>query len=68
MPLLKDGCIVDDPWRHAEDGDALSDTTPATVSLMRWSAERETLFRRGGRLGLRLPNDAPPLALASDIL
>ena len=67
MPLLKDGRVVDDPWRHVADGEALPDGAAASVSLQRWSAERDTLCRRAGRLGLRLPNDAPPLALAGDV-
>jgi uncharacterized protein (DUF934 family) len=67
MPLLKEGRVVDDPWRHLDDAEALPEGAPASVSLKRWSAERETLARRVGRIGLRLPNDAPPLDLAPDI-
>lgn len=67
MPLLKDGRIVEDPWRHLDDAESLPDGQAATVSLKRWTAERETLMRRPGRLGLRLPNDASPLDLAADL-
>jgi uncharacterized protein (DUF934 family) len=67
MPLLKDGRIVEDPWRHLDDAESLPDGEAATVSLPRWTAEREALLRRPGRLGLRLPNDASPLALADDL-
>lgn len=67
MPLLKGGRIADDPWRHLDDAESLPDGAPATVSLNRWSAERAVLSERNGRLGLRLPNDAAPLALADDI-
>jgi uncharacterized protein (DUF934 family) len=38
-----------------------------TVSLKRWSGERDALCRRTGRIGLRLPNDAVPASLAQDI-
>jgi len=67
MPLLKDGRIIEDPWRHLDDAESLPDGQAATVSLPRWTAEREALSRRPGRLGLRLPNDASPLALADDL-
>jgi uncharacterized protein (DUF934 family) len=67
MPLLKDGRIVDDPWRHLGDADASPASAPATVSLKRWFGERDALYRRVGRIGLRLPNDVPPNGLAADI-
>ena len=67
MPLLKDGRIGDDPWRHPDDAESLPDDAPATVSLARWRAERDALARRAGRIGLRLPNDVSPLELAEDV-
>jgi uncharacterized protein (DUF934 family) len=67
MPLLKDGRVVPDPWRHLEDAERPPDDEPATVSLKRWSAERNVLKGWPGRLGLRLPNDASPLDLAADV-
>jgi len=67
MPLLKDGRLVDDPWRHLDDAESLPEGAPASVSLKRWTAEREALRTRSGALGLRLPNDAAPLELAADV-
>jgi uncharacterized protein (DUF934 family) len=67
MPLIKDGRVVDDPWRHVEDGAPLPEGAPVTVSWKRWSSERDTLGPRDGRLGLRLPNDVPPLTLPKDV-
>jgi uncharacterized protein (DUF934 family) len=67
MPLLKDGRVVDDAWRHSADDEPLLEGEPATVSLKRWSGERDALYRRNGRLGLRLPNDAVPASLAGDV-
>jgi uncharacterized protein (DUF934 family) len=66
MPLIKNGGFVADPWRHIEDGAPLPADAPATVSWKRWSSEREILVGHNGRLGLRLPNDVPPLSLAQD--
>jgi uncharacterized protein (DUF934 family) len=67
MPLIKEGRLVDDPWRHIEDGASLPDEVPATMSWKRWSSEREALGGHKGRLGLRLPNDVAPLALTDDV-
>jgi uncharacterized protein (DUF934 family) len=67
MPLLKDGRLVEDPWRHVEDGEALPPDAPATVSWQRWNAEGAMLARRAGPLGLRLPNDVSPLELGAEI-
>lgn len=67
MLLIKDRRIVGDAWRHIADDEPLPDAEPATVSLKRWASEHDALYRRVGRLGLRLPNDTPPMALAQDI-
>lgn len=67
MPLIKQGRFTDDPWRHVEDGAPLAAGVPATVSFKRWSSERDALLGRDGRLGLRLPNDVPPITLAKDV-
>jgi uncharacterized protein (DUF934 family) len=67
MPLLKDGRVVDDPWRHLDDNESLPEGEAATVSLKRWSAERDALYRRTGRIGLRLPNDAVVTSLTKDV-
>ena len=68
MPLLKDGRVVTDPWRHLEDGDALPPGAPVTVSWKRWSGERDTLMAHDGPLGLRLPNDVTVAGLAGDVV
>jgi uncharacterized protein (DUF934 family) len=67
MPLLREGRVAEDAWRHLDDGDPLPESDAATVSFKRWSAERDTLYRRNGRIGLRLPNDVPPVNLAADV-
>ncbi len=67
MPLLKDGRVIADPWHHLDDAQALPDGAPASVSLQRWTAERDALLGRDGPLGVRLPNDVSPLELAADV-
>ena len=67
MPLLRQDGVVEDQWRHLDDGEPIPDGEPATVSLHRWARERDRLYRRNGPIGLRLPNDATPTDLAQDI-
>lgn len=36
MPLIRDGRIIADPWRHLGDEEALDDGEAASVSFQRW--------------------------------
>src|SRR5579864_254360 len=65
MPLIKGGRFVADPWRHLDDAAPVPEGEAVTVSLKRWSSERDALYRRKGDLGLRIPNDVPPMSLAN---
>jgi uncharacterized protein (DUF934 family) len=65
MLLADDGALREDDWRHIEDAEAIPDGEAVTVSFARWGKEGEALRGRDGRLGLRLPNDAPVEAIAS---
>ncbi|MEW6038207.1 MAG: DUF934 domain-containing protein [Pseudomonadota bacterium] len=56
MPIIKDGKIVTDTWRHLADDEPVS-AAPCTVSLSRWRRERHELAARGGALGLRISGD-----------
>jgi len=67
MSLIKDGCFVEDPWRHLADDAATGFDFCISVSLKRWQAERARLLDSGAALGVRLPNDVAPDALAPDL-
>lgn len=67
MPLLKDGRLVDDPWRTVAADEALPMEAPAILSLDRWQAEREALAGHNGPLGIRLRSDQPPTPIADDL-
>jgi uncharacterized protein (DUF934 family) len=56
MPLLKDGRLVEDPWRVVDDTAPLPASEPAIVSFARFQAERDALLSRGAPLGVKLRN------------
>lgn len=67
MLLAEDGRMHEDAWHHLDDEEAVPDSDPVTVSWARWKKAGETLRSRNGKLGLRLPNDAPPEQIAPDL-
>lgn len=56
MPLLKNGALVDDPWRFAGDDTPLPPDAPVVLSFARWQAERGALVLRHAPLGVRFRN------------
>ena len=44
MPLIKDGRFITDAWRHLGDADTTPEGDAVTVSLTRWTSERDALF------------------------
>lgn len=69
-PIIKNRRIVDDGWVHVDDGQPLPEGSDATVSLSRWSAERDELrarARSGGRVGVRLRPDDETDAIEGDL-
>jgi uncharacterized protein (DUF934 family) len=64
MPLLKDGRLVEDPWRVVDDAAPLPAVEPAIVSFARFQAERDRLLARAAPLGVRLRNTEAIDALA----
>jgi uncharacterized protein (DUF934 family) len=67
MLLLKDGRLAEDCWRFLDDNETAPESDPVTVSLTRWHNERDTLIRRCGKIGLRLPNDVTVESIARDL-
>jgi uncharacterized protein (DUF934 family) len=70
MAIIRNRKIVDDAWIHVADGEPLP-AGDATVSLSRWTAERDALRARAGagvgRVGVRLQPHEEPDALAPDL-
>ena len=44
MPLLREGCIVDDRWTLLPEDATLTPESDLIVSLERWQAERDRLL------------------------
>ncbi|WP_237215818.1 DUF934 domain-containing protein [Falsiroseomonas oryziterrae] len=64
MPLLEQGRLVADAFVAIADDARLPDGAPALVSLARLQAEATALLARNAQLGVLLPNDTDPSALA----
>ena len=67
MPLLKNGCLIDDAWVVVGDDEDIPAAGGAIVSLEVWQADRERLIGRNAPLGVALKNDQPVSALAEDL-
>ncbi|MCO6419413.1 DUF934 domain-containing protein [Siccirubricoccus sp. KC 17139] len=63
MPLLEDGRIIDDAWVRVAD-DAVLPDSPAIVTLARLQREAAQLAGRNAPLGVVLPPDVAPDAIA----
>jgi uncharacterized protein (DUF934 family) len=66
MQIIKDREIVEDNWTHLDD-DAELITGNVTVSKSRWLADKETLLKHQGELGLRLNGDDSLEDVVSDL-
>lgn len=66
MRIIKDGRIVEDPWRHLSDDEPAGEGA-VSVTLMRWKHERDALLSRAAPLGVRLAAGERPEDLAEDL-
>ncbi|MDX1711099.1 MAG: DUF934 domain-containing protein [Rhodovibrionaceae bacterium] len=60
MALIRDGKIVEDAWRHAEDAEALDHDGPLFAGLAHWRQHFGQLKSRNRPTGLRLESDEAP--------
>ena len=67
MPLIKNGRICTDDWRHLDDDAPLPGAGGVIVSLARWTAERDALVRRNAPLGIRLASSESAEDIAGDL-
>lgn len=67
MPLLRNGCVVEDIWQPVDDDAPLPDQGPIVVSLSRLQADREKLRLRHAPLGVRLKNTDDVALLSGDL-
>jgi uncharacterized protein (DUF934 family) len=64
MALLDAGKSVEDGWAKVEDGEPLPEGQPALVSLARFQSDGEALAGRNAPLGVLLPSNTKPEAIA----
>ena len=67
MPLLKDDALIEDAWVAVADGDDIPASSPAIVSLERWTTLSKELAGRNAPLGVRLRSDQSPAGIAGDL-
>lgn len=63
--LRREGIVTDDPWIAIADGAPVPDGD-VIVSLARWRSDA-ALRSRTGRVGVRVPGDSDPDALAAEL-
>lgn len=67
MALLKDGHLAEDGWTHVTDDAPVPANGAVTVSLARWTREREELAGRNAPLGVRLGSADLADSVAADL-
>lgn len=67
MEIIRNQKIVTDAWQHLADDAAVPAEGDVTVSLARWTSEREALAARTGQTGVRLRPADEPDALVGDL-
>ncbi len=67
MPIIRNRSIAADTFTHVSDDEPLQRTGDVFVSLERFRAFRDEIYRREGRTGVRVPGDLDPADLAPDL-
>ena len=65
--LIRDGAIVEDPFRPVASGEAVPAAGPVLVDLETWQAGRETLLEREDAVGVRLSSEQSPELIEADL-
>ncbi len=65
MPLLEAGRIVEDAWATVADDESIAGDRPVIISLARLQADEAALAGRNAPLGVLLPSNAKPEAIAA---
>ncbi len=66
--IIQRGEIVEDSWQHVGADDDIPATGDVIVSLDRWTADRDALIARDGKLGLRIDGTHDVRALEPDLV
>ncbi len=65
--IIKNRAIVDDGFRYVTDANDLANGGDIIVDLALWNAHKSDLKNHAGKVGVQLPGDAEPEAVADDL-
>ena len=66
MQIIKDRAVIQNRWQHLADEEIPEDGC-ITVSIGRWTAEKNELISRNGEIGLRISADDSIEDIADDL-
>lgn len=65
--IIRNGAIAEDSFQYITDGSALPASGDIIVDVALWEAHKSDLKNRDGRVGVLLPGEAEPDAIADDL-
>lgn len=65
--IIRDRAIVEDNYRYVTEAGELSGEGDIIVSLEIWEAHKSDLKNRAGKVGVKVPGEAEPEAIAGDL-
>jgi uncharacterized protein (DUF934 family) len=68
MGLIKEGKLVNDPFKNVSACDTVPAKGPVIVSIDQWIVRRDDLLKRSGLIGIWLKSDEHPEAIAGDLV
>ena len=67
MQIIKDKQLVDNAWTFVGDDDDVIDNKDITVSLWRWTSQKQLLSSHSGKVGIRLASTDHPEELVGHL-
>ncbi|MEE3197875.1 MAG: DUF934 domain-containing protein [Pseudomonadota bacterium] len=68
MGLIKEGKLVNDPFKNVSACDTVPTKGPVIVSIDQWIVRRDDLLKRNSLIGIWLKSDEHPEAIAGDLV
>ena len=67
MGLIKEGKLVNDPFKNVSDCETVPAKGPVIVSIDQWMVRRDDLLKRSDLIGIWLKSDEHPETIAGDL-